>query len=119
MNYGLIIKLILINDESETTEYTLSDMTLSQQYTKNHDVFVQDFSVRNETGALIAEPIAGKFNAFEITLMSRSASDIQMKGILVVYVDGRMNEVMFLDRDIPANDKDRFWLGTTLPSEGR
>lgn len=111
-------KLLLINEALETTEYTLSNTTLSQQYTKNYDLFVQDFSVRNETGSLIAEPVAGSFNAFEITLMNRSTSDISMEGILVIYVDGRMNEVMFLDRDIPANDEDRFWLGTTLPSEG-
>lgn len=112
---GAYLKLMLINEASERTVYTLSDTTLSQQYTKNNDLFVQDFSVRSASGSLIPEPVAGSFNAFEITLMNRSVSDIPMEGILVVYVDGRMHEVMFLDRDIPANDGDRFWLGTTLP----
>ena len=105
----------LTDSKGESTKYLISDNSMNNLYKGANDVFVKDFSVRGADGALIADPVGGAMNIFDVYVNNTTSNTIPITGILAVYVGEALVDVMSYTGNIAPHSEDNFYLGSVLP----
>ena len=112
---GAYFMLTLTDSKGESTKYLISDNSMNNLYKGANDVFVKDFSVRGADGALIADPVGGAMNIFDVYVNNTISNTIPITGILAVYVGEALVDVMSYTGNIAPHSEDNFYLGSVLP----
>ena len=110
--------LSLTNESGQTFSYEITDEDVSKQADGESTLLLKDYAVRNIEGTLLEKPVHGTLNIFEVSMENKSTDNIPMRGILSVYKDGVLSDLMYITRNIDSNESDRFWVGTQLPEDG-
>lgn len=105
-----------ITEDNASTSYTVRDSDVERQYEGSADLFLKTSNIRDESGMVIPELVAGKFNMFEVKAKNTAPTAKKMTGILAVYdVKDTLVKVVTFKHDIGANTNEQFGTGTVVP----